>query len=379
MLVKQALDILMPTLPRRLPIGDNSCMPIWIRYTKKILVEEGHSIPNLIHIFQLIVRHSDLFYCCRAQFVPQMVNSLNRLSLPYNTTSENRRLAIELAGLVVNWERQRQNEMKIVNAFSRLMTWEILSVEQAMDLIAYGGQWYSEPLGAFTTGPPYIQDWNEDVKLLSTIAFFRLQHLNVHVQTQVCVSFTYVEADLSELIYLMFQLTSISSVLDYDIFFCVYAIVIVDAAMVVQILVLWMSCCNNDRQSKHSSDNLLTRAYKWRNNQCFFKLPSSKATRFEPDGHCFHDFALKLVGCFMEEKVEDDDEINDSLPKYKEPDYMQSAFSVVFMDEGVVKGKFVINIVALSSVIAKSADSKLCALLILIKVSASLVVVLYTF
>ncbi|KAJ6736833.1 hypothetical protein OIU85_018951 [Salix viminalis] len=29
-------------------------MPIWIRY-KKILVEEGHSIPNLIHIFELVV------------------------------------------------------------------------------------------------------------------------------------------------------------------------------------------------------------------------------------------------------------------------------------------------------------------------------------
>lgn len=114
MLVKQALDILMPALPRRLPSGD-SRMAIWIRYTKKILVEEGHSIPNLIHIFQLIVRHADLFYSSRAQFVPQMVNSLSRLGLPYNTTAENRRLAIELAGLVVGWEKQRQNEMKVVN------------------------------------------------------------------------------------------------------------------------------------------------------------------------------------------------------------------------------------------------------------------------
>ncbi|XP_047310383.1 transformation/transcription domain-associated protein-like [Impatiens glandulifera] len=113
MLVKQALDILMPALPRRLPLGD-SRMPIWIRYTKKILVEEGHSIPNLIHIFQLIVRHSELFYSCRAQFVPQMVNSLSRLGLPFNTTAENRRLAIELAGLVVVWEKQRQNEMKLI-------------------------------------------------------------------------------------------------------------------------------------------------------------------------------------------------------------------------------------------------------------------------
>lgn len=101
----------MPALPRRLPLGD-SRMPIWIRYTKKILVEEGHSVPNLIHIFQLIVRHLDLFYSCRAQFVPQMVNSLSRLGLPYNTAAENRRLAIELAGLVVNWEKQRQSDLK---------------------------------------------------------------------------------------------------------------------------------------------------------------------------------------------------------------------------------------------------------------------------
>ena len=42
------------------------------------------------------------------------MNSLNRLGLPYNTTAENSRLAIELAGLVVAWERQRRNEMKII-------------------------------------------------------------------------------------------------------------------------------------------------------------------------------------------------------------------------------------------------------------------------
>ncbi|GKD30745.1 hypothetical protein Tco_1241523 [Tanacetum coccineum] len=52
-----------------------------------------------------------------------------------------------------------------------------------------------------------------------------------------------------------------------------------------------------------------------------------KATHFEPTGHSFHDVALKLVGCFMEEKVEDDDEISYSLPKDKEPDCMHSAFS----------------------------------------------------
>ncbi|GKB44030.1 DnaJ homolog subfamily C member 2-like protein [Tanacetum coccineum] len=57
-----------------------------------------------------------------------------------------------------------------------------------------------------------------------------------------------------------------------------------------------------------------------------------KATCFETVEHSFHDVALKLVGCFMEEKVEDDDEINDSLPKDKEPDYMQSAFRIRVLD-----------------------------------------------
>ncbi|PON42678.1 hypothetical protein PanWU01x14_279910 [Parasponia andersonii] len=118
MLPKQAFDILLPELPQKLPHVGDSCIPIWIRYTKRILVEEGHSVLNLIHIFRLIVHHSDIFYSCRAQFVPQMVNSLSRLGLHYSTTSENRRLAIELAGLVVGWDRQRQrqrkNEMKVV-------------------------------------------------------------------------------------------------------------------------------------------------------------------------------------------------------------------------------------------------------------------------
>lgn len=44
-----------------------------------------------------------------------------------------------------------------------LRPWEVLSVEQAMDKITYGGEWYREPLGSYTTGPPYIRHWNKDV------------------------------------------------------------------------------------------------------------------------------------------------------------------------------------------------------------------------
>ncbi len=63
-LVLQALDTLTPALVRRLEPGD-ARFPTWVRYTKKVLVEEGASLPHLVHIWQLIVRHAPLFYSSR--------------------------------------------------------------------------------------------------------------------------------------------------------------------------------------------------------------------------------------------------------------------------------------------------------------------------
>ncbi|GMH30022.1 hypothetical protein Nepgr_031865 [Nepenthes gracilis] len=52
-----------------------------------------------------------------------------------------------------------------------LRPWEVLSIEQAMDQITYGGEWYREPLGSYTTGPPYIRHWNKDVMRMFRIFF----------------------------------------------------------------------------------------------------------------------------------------------------------------------------------------------------------------
>eukprot|EP00457_Paulinella_chromatophora_P000070 gb/GEZN01000070.1/.p1 GENE.gb/GEZN01000070.1/~~gb/GEZN01000070.1/.p1 ORF type:complete len:2436 (+),score=418.65 gb/GEZN01000070.1/:121-7308(+) len=113
-LVCKALDSLMPALPKRLPPGEHK-YPTWIKWTKKIIVEEGHLVPQLIHIWNLIIRHPDLFYSSRTQFVPQMVNSLNRLGLPANRPLENRKLAVGLAHLIICWDRRciRDLELKI--------------------------------------------------------------------------------------------------------------------------------------------------------------------------------------------------------------------------------------------------------------------------
>ncbi len=43
-------------------------IPVWIKYLRRTMMEESHSSPNVIHIFQTIVRHADLLYCARAHF-----------------------------------------------------------------------------------------------------------------------------------------------------------------------------------------------------------------------------------------------------------------------------------------------------------------------
>jgi len=100
-LVKVALDVLIPALPKRLPVTD---FVKAIKWTKKIMYEEGHALAQLVHMWQLVVRHPALFYPYRSQFMPQMVNSLNRLGLPPNCPVENRQLAVALADLIMNWE-----------------------------------------------------------------------------------------------------------------------------------------------------------------------------------------------------------------------------------------------------------------------------------
>lgn len=56
----------------------------------------------------------------------------------------------------------RQELAKVIPG---LRPWEVISVEQAMDQISYGGEWYRKPLGTYTTGPPYIREWNRNVRV----------------------------------------------------------------------------------------------------------------------------------------------------------------------------------------------------------------------
>jgi transformation/transcription domain-associated protein len=103
-LVREALDTLTPALGKRL--GANEPVPTWVKWTRKIAIEEGHTLQQMVHILQLIVRQSALFYPYRGQFVPYMVSALMKLCVQTNPY-DSRKLAVSMVETIINWEKRR--------------------------------------------------------------------------------------------------------------------------------------------------------------------------------------------------------------------------------------------------------------------------------
>ncbi|KIJ57798.1 hypothetical protein HYDPIDRAFT_34782, partial [Hydnomerulius pinastri MD-312] len=107
LLIKQALDILAPALPRS---GANDVgYPQWAKTTRRLLAEEGNGFQQIIMIYQLLVRQPHLFYPVRALFVPHMVNSLNKLGLSGTASGESRVLSIDISQVIFNWEQNPED------------------------------------------------------------------------------------------------------------------------------------------------------------------------------------------------------------------------------------------------------------------------------
>ncbi|KAJ3410576.1 hypothetical protein HDV05_003644 [Chytridiales sp. JEL 0842] len=112
-LVKQALDVLLPALPKRIATSaTDSKVPTWVRWTRKIILEDGYGGPHLNNIYQLLIRHSDLFYENRDSFLSHIVNSLPKLGLSPNCTPETKALAVDLCELILKWESQQAKVMQ---------------------------------------------------------------------------------------------------------------------------------------------------------------------------------------------------------------------------------------------------------------------------
>ncbi|KAK3867130.1 hypothetical protein Pcinc_027378 [Petrolisthes cinctipes] len=104
--VRQALEILTPAMPVRMEDG-NTMLTHW---TRKILVEEGHSVGQLVHILQLVVRHADVYYPVRHHLTHHITQAMHRLGFTPTANLDQRRLAVDLAEVCIKWEEQRVKE-----------------------------------------------------------------------------------------------------------------------------------------------------------------------------------------------------------------------------------------------------------------------------
>ncbi|KAH7887705.1 hypothetical protein F5I97DRAFT_1804974 [Phlebopus sp. FC_14] len=105
-LIKQALDILAPALPKS-GVNDDG-YPQWAKTTRRLLAEEGNGFQQIIMIYQLLVRQPHLFYPVRALFIPHMVNSLTKLGLSGTASGESRILSIDISQVIFDWEQRPQ-------------------------------------------------------------------------------------------------------------------------------------------------------------------------------------------------------------------------------------------------------------------------------
>lgn len=112
-LVIQALDMVAPVLPKRMANAGDSKYPVWAKWPKKILSEESSNLQQMICIFQFMVRHPDLFYAAREQFVPHIIPSLPKIAQLPNPSSEHKKLVLNLINMIWQWEECRVNGLNM--------------------------------------------------------------------------------------------------------------------------------------------------------------------------------------------------------------------------------------------------------------------------
>ncbi|KAF8460620.1 hypothetical protein BDZ91DRAFT_851440 [Kalaharituber pfeilii] len=107
-LVAQALELIAPVLRQRIPSTPDPRYPIWARWPRRILSEDGNNPQQMTNIFQFLVRHDDLFYESREHFFTWIIISLPKLIAQNpNPSTENKKLSISLVTLIWKWEERR--------------------------------------------------------------------------------------------------------------------------------------------------------------------------------------------------------------------------------------------------------------------------------
>lgn len=131
-LARVGLNLLVSALPKRL---DKTGFKTAIDKTYRLMFEEGNSVPQLAHVWHIVVHNPDIFQHRRSQLVRYMINSLNRLGLPPNSPVENRILAISIVELVLRWEKdQKENACNGLDSFPDAMDTDDLATPSSEKL-----------------------------------------------------------------------------------------------------------------------------------------------------------------------------------------------------------------------------------------------------
>jgi transformation/transcription domain-associated protein len=101
--VRNALDILTPSFPLKVDDGYTT-LATW---TKKILIDESHHVPQLAHMLYIIVKYHKVYYLIRHSLINHMINSFQKVGLPTNNAIDHKQLAIDLTEVILRWEAQR--------------------------------------------------------------------------------------------------------------------------------------------------------------------------------------------------------------------------------------------------------------------------------
>ncbi|XP_050062544.1 transformation/transcription domain-associated protein-like [Aphis gossypii] len=101
--VRQALDLITPALSIRMNNGNK----LLCQCTKKIIVEEAHLMQQLFHVLHLVVRHYNVYYPIRHRLIQHMLNTMYKLAFISSATFEQKKLAVEIAEVIIKWELQR--------------------------------------------------------------------------------------------------------------------------------------------------------------------------------------------------------------------------------------------------------------------------------
>lgn len=105
-IVRQTLEVFMPMMPLKMNESNLSL----INLTKSVIVKDGYAILQLYHVFQVIIRHHTVYYPVRHQILPNMIHSMQRLES--SNSVDYRKLAIDIAEVIINWELRRIKEIE---------------------------------------------------------------------------------------------------------------------------------------------------------------------------------------------------------------------------------------------------------------------------